>query len=209
MSAVAGGVALGLLALNLRYAPLNVIVVMNPLENLASFAQDQDMAAGAPTAGGLLRSIVHGSGVVLATRTFLLDTSDRPGIFLEWLVFAAAIVTWRAGKALLVLQVATLVGVGWAMDAIYAARGLAQQYFTLTDPLIIIAAAWLVARAPALQTHRWTYPIGTALILVHLMLSQLEPIKHTFQAGTPLIFCDKSPNLPQRIESFSFCPSGA
>jgi hypothetical protein len=152
---------------------------------------------------------MHGLGVVLATRTFVLDTSARPGIFLEWLVVAAVIVTWRAGNRLLALQAAALLGVGWAMDTIYAARGLAQQYFTLTDPLIIIAAAWLVTRAPALQTHRWTYPIGTALILVHLTLSQLEPIKHTFQTGTPQIFCVKSPTMPQRIESFSFCRSGA
>jgi hypothetical protein len=206
LSAVLAGVALGLLSLELRYEPRNVIIVMNPLENLAAFASDP--AVGQATLG-LVNSMIHGIGAVLATRTFVLDSSARPEIFLEWLVIAATILTWRAGDRKLVVQVAVLMGVAWGMDTIYAARSLSQQYFTLTDPLVIIAMAWLLAKAPSLQAHRWAYHIGAALIAAHFVLSQSEPVKHTFQTSKPLAFCVERANQPQRVEGFSFCPSGA
>ncbi|HEY6259407.1 MAG TPA: hypothetical protein VIY51_26810 [Xanthobacteraceae bacterium] len=206
MSAVLAGVAVGLLSLELRYEPQNVIIVMNPLEKLATYASDPAVRQGTL---GLAYSLLHGIYTVLTTRTFVLDPSARPEIFLEWLVVAAAFLTWRAGNRLLVLQVAVLMCVAWAMDAIYAARSLALQYFTLTDPLVIIAAAWLLAKAPALQAHKWAYPIGAALIAAHFVLSQSEPVKHTFQTSKPLFFCYERANQPQRVESFSFCPSGA
>jgi hypothetical protein len=74
--------------------------------------------------------------------------------------------------------------------------------------LVIIAAAWLLAKAPALQAHKRAYQIGVALIAIHFVLSHSEPVKHTFQTSKPFLFCSERPIQPQRIESFSFC-SGA
>jgi len=204
MGAVAAGVALGLLALELRCEPQNLIIVMNPLEKLATFASDPSVGQG-----NLAYSLLHGIVVVLTTRTFVLDSSARPAIFLEWMVIAATIQVFRAGDRRLALQVATLMCIAWGMDAIYAARSLGQQYFTLTDPVVIIAAAWLVAKAPALQAHRRAYQIGVALIVAHFVLGLAEPVKHTFQTSKPLLFCTVRSNQPQHIESFSFCPPGA
>jgi hypothetical protein len=202
MGAVVAGVALALLALELRYEPQNVIIVMNPLEKLAAYASDPAVGQG-----NLVSSLLHGLVVVLTTRTFVLDSSARPDIFLEWMVIAATIYIWKAGDRRLVLQVATMMGVVWGMDAIYAARSLGQQYFTLTDPVVIIAAAWLVAKAPTLQAHKHAYQIGMALIVAHFVLGLAEPVKHTFQTSKPLFFCTEQRVQPQHIESFSFCPS--
>jgi hypothetical protein len=204
MGAVVAGIALGLLALELRYEPQNVIIVMNPLEKLAVFASDPAIGQG-----NLVSSLLHGIILVLTTRTFVFDSSARPDIFLEWMVIAATIYVWKAGDRRLALQVATLMVVAWGMDAIYAARSLGQQYFTLTDPLVIIAAAWLVAKAPALQAHKRAYQIGVALIVAHFVLGLSEPVKHTFQTSKPLLFCTERAVQPQHIESFSFCPAGA
>ena len=46
MGAVAAGVALGLLALELRCEPQNVVIVLNPLEKLAAYASDPSVGQG-------------------------------------------------------------------------------------------------------------------------------------------------------------------
>jgi hypothetical protein len=97
-------------------------------------------------------------------------------------------------------------GVAWGMDTIYTVRGLQQAYFILTDPLVIIAAALLLAQVPSLQAHKRAYQIGAVLITVHLVLSQSEPVKHTFQTSKPLFFCEGPFAYTKQIESYSFCP---
>jgi hypothetical protein len=97
MSAVLVGIAMGLLSLDIRYNPQNVVVVMNPLEQLLAWASGMLMPEGTVTLSGLVHSLVNGIGTVLATRTLVLDSSARPTIFLEWFVVAAAIVAWKAG----------------------------------------------------------------------------------------------------------------
>jgi hypothetical protein len=209
MSAVLAGIAIGLLSLDIRYDPANVVIVMNPLEQLSAYASGLYGPDGVAMQSGLVASLIHGIGTVLATRTFVLDTSARPTIFLEWLVIAAGIFAWKAGNRTLVAQVAALMCVAWAMDAIYTLRSLQLQYFTLTDPLVIIAAAWLLAGLPRLQAHARAYQIGATLIAVHLVLGQAEPVKHTFQSSKPLGFCVEHYGQTRRIESYSFCPHPA
>jgi hypothetical protein len=208
MSAVLVGIAMGLLSLDIRYNPQNVVVVMNPLEQLSAWASGMLMP-GTMTLSGLVHSLVNGIGTVFATRTFVLDSSARPTIFLEWFVVAAAIVAWKAGQRRLVVQVAVLMSVAWGMDTIYSFRSLELQYFTLTDPLVIIAAAWLLATFPSLQVHKRAFQIGAALIAVHFVLSQAEPVKHTFQSSKPLEFCVDHLIYTRRIERFPFCPPSA
>jgi hypothetical protein len=205
MSAVLAGIAIGLLFLDVRYDPQNVIVVMNPLEKLVGYASNLQVPEGASLPSGLARSLLHGVYIVFATRTFVLDSSPRPAIFLEWLVIAAAIYAWKAGDRRLVAQVAVLMCVAWGMDAIYALRSLQLQYYTLTDPLVIIAAAWLLAKLPGLQAHERAYQIGALLIAAHFVLSQSEPVKHTFQSSKPYDFCVEHFAYIRRIERFPYC----
>ena len=210
-AAVVFGVALGLLSLDIRYNPQNVIVVINPIEQLLLAARQShpDLADGAGLVTGLVHALVKGVASVVATRTFVLDPSARPTILLEWLVIAGGISAWRAGERKLVAQVAVLMCVAWGMDAIYSVRGLQLAYFTLTDPLVIIAAALLLASFGPLQAHRHVFAIGMTVIVAHLVLSQAEPLKHTFQRSRPLQYCVEHLAYTKKIERFSFCPAGA
>ena len=209
LAAVAGGFALGMLSLDIRYHPQNVLAVMNPLEQLFVWAtaSDPDLANGGGMSGRLLLSLLSGIGEVAARETFILQSSARPTIFLQWLVIAATIVAAKAGERKLVLQVAALMAVTWMVDIIGTLRGLKIEYFIYTDPLVIIAAALLLAGLPQLQSHRWAYQIGALLIAAHIIVSQAEPVKHTFSRSVPMNFCIEHFEYTKRIERFSFCPS--
>ena len=208
LAAIAAGAALGLLSLDIRYNPQNVLVVMNPLEQLTAFAtRDPHLAASGTLLNGLvIRSLLKGIGTIVAIRTFVLDPSARPTIFLEWFVIAAAIMAWRAGERRLVAQVAALMGVVWAIDLVSTLRGLEIGYFIYTDPLVIIAACLLLAGYAPLQTHPWCYQIGVGLIAIHVVLSHAEPVKHTFQSSKPLYSCVDHFDYTRRIEMLPFCP---
>jgi hypothetical protein len=206
ISAVLAGVAIGLLCLDIRYNPQAVVVVVNPLEQLLAWASTLQAQEDSTLLTGLPRALIHGIYIVFATRTFVLDSSARPTIFLEWLVIAATILAWKAGHRRLVAQVAALMCVAWGMDTIYSVRGLEMQYFTLTDPLVVVAAALLLAQVPALQAHARAYQIGVVLIAAHFVLSQSEPVNHTFRSSKPFAICIGHFTYTKRIESYSFCP---
>jgi hypothetical protein len=92
----------------------------------------------------------------------------------------------------------------YGVDLLGMARGLKQEYFLLTDPLVIIAAALLLLRLPALQTHRLAYPVGAALIVAHVAISQAEPIKHIFRTDGPEVLCGLYHNARQ-VERLPVC----
>ena len=212
MAAVIAGFALGLLTLNIRYNPQNVLVVMNPLEQLFYWAtmSDNDLGRdGTVASSHFLYSLLAGIGEVIARRTYILHPSARPTIFLEWLVMVGAFVAWKAGQRKLVLQIAVLMLVVWGFDAIGTFRGLKIEYFTYTDPLVIIAAALLLADFPQLQAHRWAYQVGTSLIAVHFLVGLAEPVKNTFRRSLPLYLCGDHFHYTKRVERFSYCPPPA
>ena len=95
---------------------------------------------------------------------------------------------------MLVAQVAPLMLTVWGVDTLSMGRGLKQEYFTLTDPLIIIAAALLIAQLVDLQYHRWTYRLGALLIAANAVVSQFEPVKHAYlRKEGPEIWCHLYP----------------
>jgi len=198
------GVSTALLTLELRYHPMNAVVVVNPLEQLLFWAR-----IGKPEGGGIagaVTDIIQGFGIVAKTRTFFLDSSARPTIFLEWLVIAGSVAAWRAGQRKLVFQIVLLMSVVWTTDAISSLRGLKQQYFVLNDWLVIVAAVLLFTGFPALGKHKYAFQIGFLLLAVHVAVSQAEPVKHTFLTGKPLGFCVDHFVYTRQIERFSFCP---
>mgnify|MGYP001195935573 CR=1 FL=1 len=144
---------------------------------------------------------------MIARRTFFLHSSPRPTIFLEWFVAAATVIAIRRREWRLVAQVAALMLTDWGVDTLDMGRRLQQQYFLFTDPLVIIAAALLVAQLKDLQQHRWTYPIGFTLIAAHVAVSQAEPVKHLFRTGGPEVLCEEGlPSYYRRLGHFPFCP---
>jgi hypothetical protein len=208
--AALAGCMIGLLALYARFHPDNVLVVFHPLETMLSWASASDPRL---TAGHSLfdpariQFLLQAVAGVIARRTFVLHTSPRPTIFLEWFVIAAAIIAVRRRQWHLVAGVAALMLTDWGIDLLDMGRRLQQGYFLFTDPLAIIAAALLIAGLKDLQQHRWTYPIGIALVVVHVVVSQAEPIKHALRSDSPQVLCDPGYMFHyQRLAPLPFCP---
>ena len=203
MSAAVAGCMIGLLALEIRYHPNDVLVVFHPLEYMLAWAtgSDPQLAGGFAARAKFLLEAIAG---VIARRTFVLASSPRPTIFLEWFVIAATIVAIRRRDWRLVLQVGALMLTDWSIDTLNMARGLKQEYFLLTDPLAIIAAALLVAKLTDLQRHRWTFSVGAALIVAHIAVSQAEPVKHIFRTDGPEVLCGLYGSA-KRVEHLPIC----
>jgi hypothetical protein len=211
MFAALAGCMFGLLVLYADYNPDNVIVVFHPLETMLAWA-----AAGDPrlSAGGSLFSAAHvqfllqAIGGVIARRTFFLQSSARPTIFLEWFVIVATVIAIRRREWRLVVAVTALMLTDWGVDLLDMGRHLQQSYFLFTDPLAIIAAALLVAQLTDLQHHRWTYRVGATLIAAHIIVSQAEPVKHIFKTGGPDVLCGQEYAYHyRRLGRFPFCPA--
>jgi hypothetical protein len=210
MLAVLAGISLGLMSLDILYNPQNVMIVLNPIEHMFGWARGSDPSlgqSGSILSTQLFYALANGVLEQLARLTFVLHSSPRPTIFLEWLVIAGCVLAWRRGLYLLVWQVASLLAAAFAVDAVGTLRGLKLEYFVFTDPLVVIAAAWLLAHMSDLKTHRWAYAVAFGVAAVHVAVSQAEPVKHAFlKADNPQIECSWLPHYASRIERFPFCP---
>ena len=152
-----------------------------------------------------IKFLFESIGHVILRRTFFLESSPRPAMFLEWFVIAATVVAIRRRDWPLVAQVAVLMLTDWGVDTLGMSRGLKQEYFLLTDPLAIVAAALLIAKLTDLQRHRWAYPIGMILIGAHLVISQAEPIKHAYlKTDGPEVLCGLYHNA-KRVQHLPVC----
>lgn len=202
------GCMIGLLTLYIRYHPNNAVVVFHPLEAMFAWA-----AAGDPrlaTGSSLLsparvQFLLQAIAGVIERRTFFLYPSPRPTIFLEWFVIAATVIAVRRRQWRLVMTVAALMLTDWGVDLLGMGRHLQASYFLFTDPLAIIAAALLIAQLKDLQQSRWTYPVGVALIALHVIVSQAEPVKNLFRTAGPETLCYQQYRFP-RLGPLPFCP---
>ncbi|HEY0223708.1 MAG TPA: hypothetical protein VGC38_04260 [Pseudolabrys sp.] len=204
MFAVIAGCMIGLLALYARYQPGDVLIVFHPFEQMLQFAQGGDSRLAGGSIAQHLAMLSQWAGGVIMRRSFILESSPRPTIFLEWFVIAATVIAIRRRKWRLVLQVAALMLTDWGIDTLGMARGLKQEYFILTDPLAIIAAALLIAKLTDLQRNRLTYPLGVALVAAHILVSQAEPVKHIFKTDGNDVLCGLYHNA-QKVERLPVC----
>ncbi len=178
------GAAAGLLVLELQYDPMTISIVLNPLEKMFTIANmlPSPSLAGRPPAGGAAGSIpqllVEGVIGVLKRYTFVLYTSPRPTVFLTWLVFPGIVVAWRRGERQVALAAALLMLTAIGADTLGMQRNLKPEYFNFTDPLIILAGVLLLERLHDLRYRRLALPIGAALIVLHIGVSQAEPVRH-------------------------------
>jgi hypothetical protein len=207
MAAAVAGCMVGLLALDARYNVANVVAVFHPLEHMAVFAgwANPQLANGSPLDAAHLEFLIRAAAGVLARVTFVLHPSTRPAIFVQWFVIAATAIAIGERKWRLVLPVAALMLSAWAIDTLDMGRGLKQEYFNFTDPLVIIAAALLIANLPRLQNHRSAYAAGVALIALHAVMSQMEPVKRLIRHDQPEVICDFYA-YAARVEKFPTCP---
>lgn len=201
MFAVVAGASLGLLALFIDFDASNVVVVLNPLEEMLTFADPQAIsAAGASGPFAALGLLLSGVVSVLQRYTFFLFTSPRPTVFLTWLILPGIVYAWRRGERQAALQAAVLMLSAIGIDALGVRRGLKAEYFILTDPLMILAGMVLLEGMSDVRFHRRAYAVGAMLIVLHLGISQAEPVKSMTRRAGPEGICEWNqyylPRLP-------------
>jgi hypothetical protein len=202
------GVCAGLLALDIRYHPQTLLSVVNPIEHMLAWAtfSDPQLASGGVFSSRLVQSLLFGIADVFARLTFMLHSSTRATVFLQWLVFAGMVMAWRRGERLLVAQVGILLAAAWGLDAVGTLRDLHIEYAIYADPLVVIAACWLLANLPQLESHRLAFPLVALLLAVNAAFGQFEPIKQGLRRAGPESTCSWLPRHIRLIERFPFCP---
>ncbi|MGY3448862.1 hypothetical protein [Bradyrhizobium sp. USDA 4353] len=188
LAAVAGA-AIGLLALDLSYDLNNVVVVLNPLEKMITYVDAPEAAGSVSGAIGLLLSGLLG---VVRRYTFVLQPSARPTVFLTWLIIPGIVVALRRGERLAALQATLLLLTAIGIDTLGVRRGLKIEYFVFTDPLIIIAGMVLLERLADVSFSRFAYPVAAALLVLHVGISQAEPVKMALKRQGPEHVCEWS-----------------
>ena len=109
MFAAIAGASLGIMALLIEFNASNLVVVINPLEEMMTFADPS--ATSAVDSGDLLAAFglfVSGVNGVLQRYTFVLFPSPRPTVFLTWLIFPGIVYAWRRGERQAAAQAALL-----------------------------------------------------------------------------------------------------
>ena len=209
MAALVVGIELGLLSLDIRYHVQNVIAVANPIEHMFASA-----AVATPTltdepqmlTGAFAWALAKGVVQSLALHSFVFSTSARPTLLLEWFAIIGAVVLWRRGERRGPMQVALLIVTAWALDAVFSLRSLQTPYFAYTDPLLILAAALVLAHLPQLQARRWAQHAAIGLLVVYVVWAHLEPMNAVLRHNRPQEACVWLPAYTSKIE-FPFCRS--
>jgi len=211
--AVMLGVEIGLSSILLHYHPQNALSVINFLEHMfvwAGFSDPQLANSGGVLSFRLVQSLAWGLYEQFAHFTFVLHTSSRATVFLQWVTIAGMVLAWRSGQRLLVVQTAVLLAAAWGIDIMGTLRGAKIAYAIFGDPVVIIAAAWLFGNLPALAGHRWAYPIGAALLTTQIVFGQFEAVKAAFTLRrTPDSTCEWLPRHIKLIPRFPYCPPKA
>lgn len=206
--AIAAGTSLALLAFRLQFDARNVVVSLNPIEQLVSWGT-ADLEPAADRGGIAFLSLAASQvGSLLARYTFVLHSSPRPTIFLIWFIVPAIGYAWIKGARQVALQAAVLMFVAFAMDLAGMRRGLKMEYFLFSDPFIILAGAILLDRLTDLARHRLAYPIGLALLIAHATVSQAEPVKLSLKRGDRNYICSFNQHYFPRLPLY-WCPHGS
>src|SRR4029077_8837174 len=138
--------------------------------------------------------------------SFVFSTSARPTLLLEWFAIMGAVVLWRRAGRHLPLQVVLLIVAAWGLDAVFSLRSLQTPYFAYTDPLLILAAALVLAYLPQLPARRWAQHAAIALLVVTVVWAHLEPVKAVLRHNQPQEACVWLPAHVTLIR-FPFCRS--
>nr|WP_209978438.1 glycosyltransferase family 39 protein [Azospirillum picis] len=209
-AAVLLGLALGLLALDLRWNEQNAIAVANFVEHMFVFSSWRHGAAlqgqGQVVGEGTLALLLAGIGRTLAIRTIVLHPDNIPQtIIVEWFALAGALVLWRRGRRRAAVQALFLLLVAWGLEALFSLRGFQRAYAAYTDPLAVLSAAWVLARMPELldrpRPRRWILA-GVALVVV---AAHAWPLIETRRLPNPATHCDWIPIYMPKVAPFPFC----
>lgn len=210
LAAVAGGAALGILALLLRWHEQNAIAVANLVEHMFVFSSWRHGAVLGGServlSGSLMTLLLEGAWRTFAIRTVVLHPDNIPQtLLLEWFAIAAGVVAWRRGERAVPLRIALLLAVAWSLETLFALRGFQRAYAVYTDPLVVLAAAAALARFPGLMTEprrrRW---LAGALAL-YVALAHVWPVVAERRRVDPAQHCGWIPTYMPRVAPFPFC----
>lgn len=205
MFAVLTGVALGVLALLLRYNDQNLIAFTHPVEHLYFFASLRTTSlasSGQILSPTLLAQLAQG---VLLTIVANINLFNRPTVLLEWFAIGGAVVMMRRGDRSLVYRVGILLAVAWAIEIVFSLRYLNNNYFPYTDPLFIIAAALVAVEFPDLWAASRAQTNLAIAVVVYCVLGSVGPIGLAFDRRGPEGACAWLPSYLKRVEPFPFC----
>jgi hypothetical protein len=189
--AIVAGASLALLTLYVQLNPKTLVVLMNPLEEMIKYADSRAISVvDEGSVGGGIGLLLSGVLGVLRRYTFVLFSSPRPTVFLTWLVIPGVIYAWRRSERQIALQAAVLICCAIGIDALGIRRGLKAEYFIITDPLIILSGLILLEKFPDLRFAKWAYPVGVSLIVLHIVISQAEPVKKLTSRRGPEGICE-------------------
>jgi hypothetical protein len=209
MAGVALGASIGILSLLIYYDLRNVVAVANPIEHMLVFASGLSSAPSPqPQLVGmaLFGALARGIGQMLAAHTFILAPSGRPTLLVEWFALAGIVVLWRRGERSAAMQAALLILAAWGIDAVFSLRELKLYYFVYTDPLLILAAAIVVAHWPELARSPRLQHLALAVLAITIVWGHLEPVRQAVTRGEPEQACSWLPLIKQ-IGPFPFCRS--
>ncbi|BAI75851.1 hypothetical protein AZL_d00250 (plasmid) [Azospirillum sp. B510] len=209
-AAVLLGLAVGLLALDIRWNEQNAIAVANFVEHMFVFSSWRHgaelQAQGSVVGQGTLGLLLAGIGRTLAIRTIVLHPDNIPQtIIVEWFAIAGAVVLWRRGERLAAAQALFLLLVAWGLEALFSLRGFQRAYAAYTDPLAILSAAWVLARMPELLDRaksRRRILGGVALVVV---AAHIWPVIETRKPPSPVTHCAWIPIYMPKAPPFPFC----
>ncbi|KAA0675846.1 glycosyltransferase family 39 protein [Roseomonas genomospecies 6] len=213
MAAVALGLSLGVLALTIRPHEQNVIAVANLIEHMFVFTTWKHQAAlegqEQVLSDGLAMLLAKGLWRTLAIRTIVLHPDNIPQtVVVEWFIIGGCVVLWRRGERAAAAQAALLLLVAWGLETLFSLRGFQRAYAAYTDPLMGLAAAWVLLRLPGLleraRTRRWI--LGTVALVV--VVAQVWPAIEAIRLPNPAGQCGWIPTYMKRVEPFPFCRPG-
>jgi hypothetical protein len=208
VAAVAIGISLGLLSLELRFHEQNLLAITHPVEHMfvyASWSHPEFVGNSQVLSGSLLATLLRGFATTMAAHTFVLHSSSRPTLMLEWLAIAGAIILWLRGERRLVGQVGLLLLITWGLDTAFTLRGLKLEYFIYTDPFLIIAAALVATRFANLEIPMRTQKVAVCLFLLYIIWGQAAPVKPLFSHSDPKEECWWIALNLSKVEQFPFC----
>jgi hypothetical protein len=138
----------------------------------------------------IFRLLLDGIAAVAARYSFVLHPSPRPTVLLTWLIVPGIAYAWVRGERQAAIQALLLLMAAVGIDALGIRRGLKSEYFIFTDPLIILAGAFLLERMPDLRLRKWATPIALILFALQIVISQAEPVKYAFMRRGPESACE-------------------
>lgn len=210
-AAVAMGLSLGVLALEIRPHPQNIIAVSNLIEHMFVFSSWKHPEAlqgqGHVLGDGLFALLVQGVGRTLAIRTIVLHPDNIPQtVVVEWFALAGAVLLWRRGERMAAVQAGVLLLTAWGLESLFSLRGFQRAYAAYTDPLVALAAAWVLARMPGLldraRSRRWI--VGTVALIV--IAAHAWPLVEARRLPDPAGACYWIPTYMPHAQRFPFCP---